>query len=450
VRAAASHTANMAGSYDIYRAAFRDAGVIEVHDMEEAADFIQALLGQPPAAGRNVAIMGGSGGSAVVFSDAADAHGLTLARLAPETMKVLRDNLPSVASLDNPVDYAAGFLNDQNAPRFQRALEAVLGDPGIDQLGFMFATVIGRTGALGATALAEAAAHHRKPIFAFSSVPRETAPEMFEILGGARIPIIRSVNRVAKAMRMLADHAQALQRAKNVEQVAHVAPGAYPLPPATGPLDERESKEVLRAFGIPVTDDCLLPAEPLGTARASFSYPVALKIVSRDIAHKSDVGGVRLNIETEDALRTAVDEMLQGVRGAAPRARLAGMLVSPMIRDGMETIVGVVNDAVFGPVVAFGLGGIHAEILNDVTYRPAPFDVAAGKEMINALRASRLFDGVRGAPARDVEALAQALAAVSQLAWSLRERLAELDINPLLVRPRGAGVVAVDALLVLR
>ena len=449
MRAAASHTANMAGSYDIYRAAFRDAGVIEVHDMEEAADFIQALLGQPPAAGTNVAIMGGSGGSAVVFSDAADAHGLTLAALSPGTMKVLRENLPSVASLDNPVDYAAGFLNDANVPRFQRAVEAVLADPGIHQLGFMFATVMGRTGCIGAEALAEAATRHGKPILVFSSVPRETAPEMFETLEGAGIPIIRSVNRVAKAMRMLADHAQALRRVRRVEMTcARVSDLA--LPAVIGALDEHESKEVLRAFGIRVTDDCLLPAQPLGAAHGSLSYPVALKIVSRDIAHKSDIGGVRLDIGSEEELRGAIDEMLQRVHEAAPRAKVSGMLVSPMIHDGIETIVGVVNDAVFGPVVAFGLGGIHAEILKDVTYRLAPFDVQGGKEMIGALHATQLFTGVRGALPRDVETLAQALAAVSQLAWSLRDRLAELDINPLLVRPRGAGVVAADALLVLR
>jgi acetyltransferase len=144
----------MAGSYDIYRAAFKAAGIIEVTDMEEAADFVQALLGQPTAPGRNVAVMGGSGGSAVVFSDAADAYGLTLAPLTAETMGVLRENLPSVASLDNPVDFAAGFLGDKNAGKLERAIDAILADPGIHQFGMLFATVSAGNGVMMAQAMA--------------------------------------------------------------------------------------------------------------------------------------------------------------------------------------------------------------------------------------------------------------------------------------------------------
>jgi len=451
MRAAASHTANMAGSYDIYRAAFREAGIIEVGDMEEAADFVQTLLGQPPAAGKNVAVMGGSGGSAVVFSDAADAYGLTLARLTPATMNVLRENLPSVAALDNPIDYAAGFISDQNAPRFQRAVEAVLADPGIHQLGLLFATVIGRTGWNGAKALAEASQRYRKPVLVFSSVPRETAPEMFEVLEQARIPIMRSVNRVAKAMSMLADYAHARQRSTQTGAVAAAPAPMVVLTAASGVLDEHESKEILRAFDIPVTADRLLPAEPVTPKNAEgLFFPVALKVVSRDIAHKSDIGGVRLDIANAAQLVAASAEMLKSVRRSAPQAALSGLLVSPMIPDGIETIVGVVSDPVFGPVVAFGMGGVYAETLKDLTYRLAPFGVETARVMIGELRASPIFGGLRGQPPRDVDALAHALAAVSQLAWTMRDRLAELDINPMLVRPRGSGVVAADALVVLR
>lgn len=450
MRAAASHTANMAGSYDIYRAAFRTAGVIEVGDMEEAADFVQTLLDQPPAAGRNVAIMGGSGGSAVVFADAADAYGLTLARLAPQTMEVLQQNLPSVAAIDNPIDYAAGFINDQNAPRFQRAVEAVLADPGIHQLGVLFATVTGRVGRNGATALAEAVKRCRKPVFVFSSVPRDTAPEMFDILEQARIPILRSVNRVAKAMSMLAEYGQARQHSPVTANDPAVRT-ALELPAASGALDEHESKQVLRAFGIPATADRVFPPQPIAAGEAQkIDFPVVLKVISRDIAHKSDSGGVRLGIRNAAELAAASAEMLKAVRAAQPDAAVAGLLVSPMVSDGLETIVGVVNDPVFGPVVAFGMGGVYAETLKDVTYRLAPFGVETGREMIAELRASAIFAGLRGQPPRDVDALANVLAAVSQLAWTLRDRLQEMDVNPLLVRPQGAGVVAADALVVLR
>ena len=451
MRAAASHTANMVGTYDIYRTAFREVGIIEVGDMEEAADFIRTLLGQPPAAGKNVAVMGGSGGSAVVFCDAADAYGLTLARLAPATLDVLRANLPGMAALDNPVDYTAGFINDQTEQRFQRAVEAVLADPGIHQLGLLFATVIGRAGWLGAKALAEVSQRYRKPIFVFVSVSREIAPEMFEVLEQARIPNLCSVNRVAKAMSMLADYAQARQRITQSEAVAAAPAPAAVLPAAGGVLDEHASKELLRAFGIPVTADRLLPAQPIAPEHATgLIFPVALKVVSRDIAHKSDIGGVRLNIADAAQLVAASAEMLKRVRLAAPQAVLSGLLVSPMVSDGIETVVGVVSDPVFGPVVAFGMGGVYAETLKDLTYRLTPFGVETARAMIGELHAAPIFGGLRGRPPSDVDALAHALAAVSRLAWTLRDRLAELDINPMLVRPRGSGVVAADALVVLR
>jgi acetyltransferase len=451
-RAAASHTANMAGSYDIFRAAFRDAGVVEVGDVEEAADFVKTLLSQPPAAGKNAAVMGGSGGSAVVFSDAADGCGVTLAPLTPPTMAVLKENLPGMASLENPVDYTAGFITEANKAKFERAVDAVLADPNIHQLGLLFATVtgLGGVGRRGAEALVAAARCHAKPVYVFSSVPRETAEEMFDILEQAQIPIIRSVNRVARAMSMLAEYAQARQRAAARVDEA-VMPAAISLPDGEGALDERESKELLRAYGVPVTQDVLFPPEPIAAKDGGrLEFPAVLKVVSRDIAHKSDLGGVRLGIGNADELAAASADMLTAMRARAPQAKVAGLLVSPMVRDGLETIVGIVNDAVFGPVVAFGMGGIHAEVLKDMTYRLAPFGVETAREMVCELRASALFYGVRGEPPRDVEALAQALASVSRMAWTQRERLAELDVNPLLVLPQGRGVVAVDALAVLR
>jgi acetyltransferase len=448
VKAAASHTANMAGSYDIYRAAFKEAGVIEVNDMEEAADFVKTLIGQPTAEGNNVAVMGGSGGSAVVFSDAADAYGLTLQSLTPETMSVLKENLPSVASLDNPVDYAAGFINDQNAPRFERAVDAVLSDPGIHQLGLLFATVTGKVAENGANALAAVAKRHRKPILVFLSVPRENAPEMFSILESAGIPIFRSVNRLARAMRVLADFRRA--STKNMDKSVPVAPHIS-MDLGSGTLDEYSSKRLLQAYGVPVTEDRMFPPTPIEAVSAqSCEFPAVLKIVSRDISHKSDIGGVTLNLRSADELSRVSETMLQRVRTAAPKAKLEHLMVSPMIRDGLETIVGVVNDSVFGPVVVFGLGGVYAETLKDITYRLAPFGEETGREMIKELRAAALFDGLRGQQPWDTDALAALLMSVSHLAWNMRDRLSELDINPVMVRQKGEGVVAVDALAVLK
>ena len=196
-----------------------------------------------------------------------------------------------------------------------------------------------------------------------------------------------------------------------------------------------------------MTRDVLLP---LGREAVddTMKFPLAVKIVSRDIAHKSDIGGVRLNVANAQELKEAVAEVTANARRAAPAAQLAGVLVSEMVAGGVETIVGVVNDAGFGPVVAFGIGGVMAEAIRDMSDRVAPFGPDDARAMIGEIRLRALLDGGRGRPACDIDALVGILVRVSELAWQMRERLAEMDINPLIVGPSGA--VAADALVVLR
>jgi acyl-CoA synthetase (NDP forming) len=452
LKAAASHTANMTGSYDIYHAAFRQCGVVEVHSIEEAIDFIQAHIVQSrKPEGTNACIMGGSGGSSVVFSDASDEYGLTLAPLSAETQEKLWKLMPRAVSVDNPIDYAAGFLTNQNAPVFEQVVDIVLADPAVHTLGVMFATAIGNQILNGAKALAAAQPRHQKPIYAFCSPPAEVCAGAFELLTEAGIPNFPSPNRVAKVMALNAQWARAQRSLRTQNQlIEQPATNAY-LPVQAGALNEYQSKQILGACSIVVTHDVLLPAEHISVAKApALRYPVALKIVSQDIPHKSDSGGVKLNIVDAQALEQASIHMLATVHKRSPNAKLEGLLVSEMITDGIETIVGVINDPCFGPVIAFGLGGTLAELMKDVTYRLAPFDAETAHEMIGELRASKIFSGVRGALPRDVEALAQLLATVSQLVWAQRERIAEMDINPVLVRPQGLGAVAADALIVLR
>jgi acetyltransferase len=450
-RAAASHTANLTGSYDVFRAAFRQCGVIEVHDVDEAADFALCLLSGRRARGRNVAVMGGSGGSAVVFCDTADEVSLTLAEPSAPTMAVLRENLPNVASLVNPIDYAAGYPRPGDEPRLARALDAVLNDPNIDQLGLLYATVLGDTLKLGASVLAQVAAESDKPVLAFSVMPRELAGSGHDILRDAGIAVLPSPARVARAMGMLADYSEALASCERTDEMLTVPDlPTHELPPGAVTLDEHESKSLAALFGIPVTRDVLLEPERLAAPVVGLQFPLAVKIVSRDIAHKTDIDAVRLGVRDAAELARAAAAVLDNARKARPEARIAGVLAAEMVDDGMEAIVGVVNDAAFGPVVALGLGGVLAESLRDVTFRVAPFGLDTARRMIRELRAASIFDGVRGKPARDVEALAQTLVRVSSMAWILRDRIAEIDINPLLVRPRGAGVVAADALIVLR
>jgi hypothetical protein len=211
-----------------------------------------------------------------------------------------------------------------------------------------------------------------------------------------------------------------------------------------------DSKALVEGWGIPATKDVLVPpgADPVAAARA-LRYPFAVKIASADIAHKSEAGGVMLGIRNAAELAAAVEQVTSNALAHAPQARIEGALVCEMVTDGVEMLLGVSEDPVFGPTVALGLGGVAAEALRDVSYRVAPFDEAEARAMIAELKGARLLGPFRGRPASDVEALARAVARVSQAAWDMRGRLAELDINPLFVRPQGQGVVAGDALAVL-
>ncbi len=450
-RAAASHTAFMTGSYDVYRAAFKQCGVIESQDIADAADILQTLVGGRLARGRGVAVMSGSGGSLVSFSDAADDYGLTLAPLTEATRAILRENVPSIGSVVNPIDLTAGYQKKENMPRFTASIEAVLADPGIDQLGVFLATSSGDGLVQAAHATLAARNPGNKPVFVFSALPLEMTADGRDIFIKAGIPFLGTPRRVAAAMAKLADYSRAREQASRLCAEYVLASRALPvLPAGGGALDEHASKQILREFGLSVTRDVLLDANAPPRAPQGAAFPLAVKIVSRDIAHKSDIGGVKLGITGQAQLERAVAEVVANAKKAAPAAAITGVLASEMISDGMETIIGVVNDPVFGPVVVFGLGGILAETLRDTTYRVAPFDIETAREMIGELRASPIFAGVRGQAPGDVDALTKMLVQVSEFAWRSRERIAEMDLNPVLVRRAEAGVVIADALIVLK
>ena len=445
-RAAQSHTANLTSTYDVYRAALRQCGAIEISSTEQAVDFVQGYLAGRMPVGRNVAVVTNTGGSAVVFSDAADETRLGIEPLAAATQARLAGLLPPLAAVGNPVDTTAGYPRAEHADRYRAAFETLLADPAVDQLCVLFGTIMGNTFELSARVLAQAAHGAQKPVFGVTAVPKEISSQGWEHLEQARIPLFVTPSRAARAMGMLADFAESRRRGAPGEGAGITMP-ALQLPPTAATLDEHESKALLAAAGVAATHDVLLPLEPAGDL-AGVTFPVALKLVSRDIAHKSDIGGVRLNV-TQRELSTVAADLVARARRAAPTAKLEGLLACEMVTDGIETIVGVVNDPAFGPVIAFGLGGVLAETLKDVTYRIAPFDEDEARAMIRELRAAPIFEGVRGRPPADIDALVRTLVRVGDLAWQLRGRLAEMDINPLLVRPRGAGAVAADALVVL-
>lgn len=447
-RAAASHTASMTGSYEIYQAAFKQAGMIEVRGLEEIADLVKVFSAGRLPRGRRVALMSASGGAAIVFADAAAQNGLSVPPLATQTLAALKRSSLEIATAGNPIDLAPGFLEDDVAHKFVDAVIAVLNDPGIDMLCVMFMTILGKQALNGARALVLAAQSCDKPILVFTAVSRDTSEEAYAVLEEAGIPMLSSPAALARVAAAAAGCVEI--RGKLTQEVAAATEARVPhaLPAEQKSLNEVESKRLLAQYGITTTRDVVVPAGQ-ESSTVPLHPPFAVKVISADIPHKTEAGGVKLNIPDHTALRVALIDVLTHVRRAAPAARIDGMLVSEMITEGTEILVGALNDAVFGPVVGVGLGGIFTEVLHDMSYRVAPFDRETALEMLRELRGRAIFDGVRGKPPLDIDALAEALVAVSRLAWDLRERLQELDINPLLVRPRGKGVVAADALVVL-
>jgi acetyltransferase len=445
IKAAASHTANMTGTYDLYRAALRQSGLIEVDDVEPIVDIAKLFAQGRLPKGNAVGVLSISGGSGIVYADAAVRGGLALPPFSGETIEALRKIVPAFGSAENPADVTAGFFNDIRV--FTGALEAVLADPRLDQLSILLASVSGPTAARACEAIADVSRRTDKPVHVAWSGRQAKSQEALKSLTDAGVPHMTTPVRLARAAAVLARFAADQRRLLPRRPPEVVSPKGFKLPAGSVTLNEAESKAVLTAFGIPTPKEVLVPSgADIAAATKGLDAPFAVKIVSRDIAHKTEAGGVKLGV-THEALADAITTVTANAGKAVPGARIDGVLVSEMAQ-GIEALIGVIVDESFGPVVALGLGGVLTEVLKDVTYRIAPFDIETAREMIAELRAAKLFDGYRGQPAADKEALARTLVAASQMASALAPRLKELDINPVFVGP--SGVVAADALVVLR
>ena len=447
--AAESHTASMTAGYALYRAAFEEGGFIEIGDVHDLVDGVRAFAGRRLPRGPNLGVLTTSGGAGVLMVDAADRHGLKFPRLAPHTEQAVRDLAPPNASLANPVDLTAQVTG--NAEWVNRITRHVLADPNIDQLIVRYGSVQGVKGVEWTTGLAALVAEVDKPVLvAWSRVP-DRSERSVEILERHRIPWIITPTRAANAAGMLylfARKRAAFEQRRGRSGKRIVARRDLRLPARRQRLSESESKAVLAAYGIPVAADVHLPAARIARRnRAPLPFPVAVKIDSPDIPHKTEAGAVRLNVRSLAQLKRAAHEVVAAAKRYAPKAAIRGVLVSPMA-SGVEVIAGATNDRFFGPVVMFGLGGIFTELLQDVSYRFAPFDTATAREMIHETRAARLLTGYRGKPPLAVDALAEALSRLSRLIADHANRIAEIDVNPLFVSE--TDVIAADALVVLR
>ena len=448
-RAAESHTASLTGVYDFYRAMFKQTGIVEIQELHEAVDYLLAFGAGKYPSGSGAAVMGVSGGSAIVFADACEPCGLHLCELTPSTQEALAQVVPHIGAIHNPVDLTAGYFSVKNQDKLDHALRATLADPGAHSVCVNLATT-GQAGSLAAAqVMGRITGQTDKPLVVFSSAPASQVGEALQEFAKAGVPVFRSPSRAARALAVLRDYR--LARARLARPGAALPSDSDATPPAVLSLDatlsETRSKALLSEAGITVTRDVIVN-RPGELSITDMKPPLVVKIVSADIAHKTEIGGVKLGISTQLELDEAIALVLANARTHVPAARIDGVLVSEMVRGGFELIAGVVNDEVFGPVVVVGAGGIYAEILKDTSFRLAPFDEVTAHEMLAELQCRPILDGARGLAPRDTPAIARTLAALSQFAWTYRDQVQEVDINPLFALPE--GVVAADALVVPR
>jgi acyl-CoA synthetase (NDP forming) len=441
-RAASSHTASLAGSDAIYEGLLRQSGVHRAATTEEQLDVAYACARGIFPAGNRLGVVTLSGGAGVLISDAAERHGLDVAPMPAAAQATLKALLP-FATVVNPVDTTAQALNDMGL--LARNIEVMLDQGGYDALLGFFSTVPNARTLSGPLRKAIEAGCARFPgrLVALEMV---ADPEVVRDYEAAGFLVFEDADRAVAALAALTRFGDAFAR-----KAAAAAPPAPAAPLAAGPLSEVAAKRMLARAGIPFLPETLAgSAEAAAAAAEAAGFPVVLKIVSPQIEHKTEIGGVLVGLPDRAAVEAGHATLIARARQHRPDATIEGVLVAPMARRGVEVIVGVSRDPAFGPAVMFGLGGVHVEVLKDVTFRLAPFDLAEARAMIAGIRGRALLSGVRGAPPSDTEALARLLVDVAAFAAAHREDVETIDLNPVMVLPRGEGVVALDALMIVR
>lgn len=439
-RAAASHTGALAGRDVAYSAAFRRAGIIRAGTSEELLDWARAMAWAPLPGGRRVAVLTNAGGPGVTAADAIEAAGLQLTVLQPSTRRALGGFLPAAAGLDNPVD----MLASASPSAFAEGVRVLLADPGVDGLLVVFPPPPMFPAEEVAKAVVTAASGAAKPVLA-AVMGEESVDRATQVFREARIPEYRFPERAASVLAVLARRAEAASPAAPVRAPETDRGRAEAILAACPPgwMGTETAGALVAAYGIPVppAGTAAGPAEAAAVAD-EIGYPVAVKVESADIVHKSDGGGVRLDLADAGEVRSAVRSVLSSSRAAHPAARLAGVLVQSMAGSGRDVIAGCVRDPQFGPLLMFGSGGAAVEELADVEFALAPPTRGDLEYLMTRTRAGRLLLGHRGSAASDRAAVERVLVGLSQLLAD-HPAILELEVNPLRVFRRGAAALDV-------
>lgn len=449
-RAVSSHTGSLAGSHSAYQAAFSQSGVVEVQSVNDLFDVSQAFALQHLPKGERVVIITNSGGPAALASDSLAINGLKMADLSTETMATLKANLNPSAQVANPID----MLGGAEPQDYEMAMNLAIADPNVDVIVPILVPQSLVDPVAVATKIYEAASKTEKTVIScFIGDPMVAEPR--RVLHKNNVPMVvypESIGIILGAMRRYANWLEMPEERLPILEHIDIKKARKILDKSVGQesMGEVLTRPLLAAYGIPqiagdfaeTEEDAVICAERIG-------YPVAMKIVSPEILHKSDVGGIRLDISNSDNLKLEFRMMMSNIRSRQPQARLEGVLIEKMAPKGQEVIVGMRRDPGFGAIIMFGLGGIYVELFKDVAFRVAPLTRRDALAMIWSTKAGILLNGYRREIKGDIEGVVDIILRLSQLSVDFEE-IDEIEINPLLVLPEGQGTMALDGRVILR
>ncbi|HBK05036.1 MAG TPA: CoA-binding protein [Acetobacteraceae bacterium] len=442
-RATASHTASLSGSHAAYHAIFERYGVIEAEDADEAVAIAGMVLTCPLPKGRRTGIITVSGGGGAWMADTLSAHGLIVPGLSAESQAALRPLMPSYGASGNPVDVTAQGSN--TGPAMMTVMEHLAGSDEIDMIVLVTSLASETRVSLDAERVRAVAESCGKPMTVWSY----TLPSAFgrTSAAGCGLFVDSNLRNIGVALGKLAGYAEAQQRVLP-EAFSPVSGRLYPGLPAVVP--EYLAKQVLAAWLPDAREKLVGSPKEAADAAERLGFPVVLKVQSPELPHKTEAGGVRLNLGSRQAVTDAYTTMLADVRSHAPEAGIDGVLVQSMAPKGHELVIGMVDDPTFGPIMMLGFGVVTVELFGDVVHAPAPIDEAEATRMILSLKSARLLTGFRGAKPIDLVPVARLVAALSRAALTMRDQVREFELNPVIVHADGSGLTVADALLMMK
>ena len=448
-KAVSSHTGSLAGSYAAYQSALKQSGVIEVSTINELFNLAWALGSQPLPKGNRVAITTNAGGAAALAADSLDFNGFELAKISTEIQARLREKLNPSAQVSNPVD----MLGSVSPEDYLWSLGNLDQDEGVDVLlPILVPQALVDTAGV-AKAWVEIGNQTKKTLLSCLMGERSTK-EAGQILNLNNVPVYTFPDQVGPVLKGMWEYKQVLAE-KSFEEVSYKLAEKAKIDEAKLAIGDRktigeyESRLLLNAYDIPnIQGGLAKTADQALQIAEEIEFPVVLKIVAEGLIHKSDAGGIILNLRNSDELRVAYDKLIERINTKEPSAEIIGAMVEKMAKKGVEVIVGMRRDATFGPLMMFGMGGTMVELVKDIQFRVAPLSKDDIQSMVSETVAGKLLNGYRGAPIADFDSLYSVIAQLSHLAL-VHPEIQEIEINPLIVYPKGEGVVAIDSRMIL-